>query len=232
MNFARIYPAFLILFIFFFPCLILAQKVTAKEINLSRNLIQDSVRIKWDFYKNQPLQHVLELRHGLELAKMNADEVLFNDFNAQLKTVVFDLNNIEELKQYVIKAEMLIYAKYFCTSEQEILFSAMGDAMLTKVSDTLQTSINAGIVDVYNPDIEYILKRLMDDKVNIKYKVNNFGKMLRYLWKGDFRYVYHKLTTTYKNTLILFILFSFLVFTIVFYRKKILQLVRVKNNAK
>ena len=108
MSFARIYPAFLILFIFFFPCLILAQKVTAKEINLSRNLIQDSVRFKWDFYKNQPLQHVLELRHGLELAKMNADEVLFNDFNAQLKTVVFDLNNIEELKQYVIKAQRLL----------------------------------------------------------------------------------------------------------------------------
>ena len=226
MTFARKYPLFLIMLILFCPCLILAQKVSGNEIILNKDLNQDSVRIKWDFYKNQPLQHVFELRHGLELAKMNADEVLFNDFNAQLKTVVFDLNNIEELKLYVIKAEMLIYAKYFCTSEQEILFSAMGDAMLTKVSDTLQTSINAGIFDVYNPDIEYILKRLMDDKVNIKYKVDNFGKTLRYLWKGDFRYVYHKLTTTYKQVFAVFLFGLIILFIVIVFRKQIFKLLK------
>ena len=184
----------------------------------------------WDFSGTVNISSLDSLRkNALASGDNNADETLYRVFCQQADTLRFDLSNEDFIRKYITDAEILTHARYYLP-ENSLLFEAMGDYMLSNLTDTLKHAINANLVEQQDPSVTYIVQRLADNHMLIDIKVSNWKKIFTYLLEGRFGYVFHKLTTTYKPEFLKFLGVLCAIAMLFFLRKKIVTFIKNRLN--
>lgn len=158
-----------------------------------------------DFLNAKPIQFY-DLNQLKIWQDATEEQILFDAFaNSLKKYQQFDWSNSKSLEIYLSQAELFQKA-------DSTLYQAMGSEMLTFMAQTLQVTINNGSVNVNAPIIVNIIQRLKANGIYIDVKTSNFSKIGDYLKEGRFDYVFHKLTTTYKNVSLMVCLAVILIF--------------------
>lgn len=188
--------------------------------------------LPWDIYNPMTILRIDSLRSELKDHVATPDEFLYNSFNSQLDATTLDLYRTDSLLRYIMTAEACKHARNYLPPDNAMLFEAIGDKMLGKLTDTLSVGIQRGIFDTQDENISYLIRRLADDHYLINIRVSNLDKTLRYLQEGRYSYVFHKLTTTYKSEFIKFLGVIVLLIMLFFFRKKIWRFFRQKTYSK
>lgn len=184
----------------------------------------------WDFFGPVQIADLDTLRQkALDSGDTNAEEALYKAFCNQADTLHFNLSDDTYIRKYIADAEILANATYYRPGNS-LLFEAMADYMLGRLTDTLKYAINAGLVDKLDPAVIYIIQRLADNHKYIDIRVSNLAKTFTYLREGRFRYVFHKLTTTYKAELFRFLGALVLLIALFCYRKRISNALKTRLN--
>lgn len=184
----------------------------------------------WDFFGPVNIAGLDTLRQtALASGDTNAEEALYITFCKQADTLRFNLSDDTYIRKYISDAETLANATYYRPGNS-LLFEAMADYMLGQLTDTLKHAINAGRIDKLDPEVIYIIQRLADNHMYIDIRIGNMTKTFTYLREGRFRYVFHKLTTTYKAELFRFLIALVLLVALFFYRKRIINALKNRLN--
>lgn len=79
------------------------------------------------------------------------------------------------------------------------IYDALFDRFATEGSQELQRALDEGEVDADDEEIAALRHRYAELKYNTKLKVSNASKVWMNLKRGNFGYLYHKGTTTYRK---------------------------------